>query len=148
MSRFNTLGNRLAIVTVLAALLGACASPAPVVVNDDDTPGVRVAIRKAAERADVKKSEMKDAEVPASLTGAALHVRWDGEAAEILQRIALAQGLKFRITGSVPRLQIPVHIDLRNVTLEQALEAIGDQCGRRADVFLTDSTIELHTKLH
>jgi len=136
-----------AIALVVAGLLGACASPMPVE-EPDNTPGVRMSILQAAVRADAKKAEMADAATPASLSGNTMTVIWEGDASEILKRIAAAQELNFKHTGPQPRLALPVFIKLRNVTLAQALTAVGEQCGGRADVVLNDSSIELRSKLY
>lgn len=135
------------IALVVAALLGACASPKPVDVVDD-APGVRMSIMQAAVRADAKKAAMADATTPASLSGNTMTVIWEGDASEILKRIADAQKLSFKHTGPQPRLGLPVFIKLRGVTLAQALTAVGEQCGGRADVVLNDSSIELRSKLY
>lgn len=147
MKRTSLQKSRSAIALVVAVLLGACASPKPVEAPDD-TPGVRMSILQAAERADVKKAEMADATTPASLAGNTMTVIWEGDASEILKRIAAAQRLTFKHTGPQPRLALPVFIKLRGVTLAQALDAIGEQCGGRADVVLNDSSIELRSKLY
>jgi len=138
---------RSAIALVAVGLLGACASPPPVQAPDD-TPGVRFSIVQAAVRADTKKAEMADATTPASLSGNTMTVIWEGDASEILKRIATAQKLNFKHTGPQPRLALPVFVKLRDATLAQALTAIGEQCGGRADVVLNDSSIELRSKLY
>lgn len=147
MSRTSLPKSRFAITLVAAGLLGACASPKPVEAPDD-TPGVRMSIQQAAIRADAKKAEMADAATPAALTGNTMTVIWEGDASEILKRIAAAQKLAFKHTGPQPRLALPVFVKLRGVTLAQALAAIGEQCGGRADVVLNDSSIELRSKLY
>ena len=148
MMRTTSTKTRSAIALVIVGLLSACASPPPAVVAPDDTPGVRFSIMQAAVRADAKKAEMADAGTPASLSGNTMSVIWEGDAAEILTRIAAAQKLTFKHTGPQPRLAMPVFIKLRDVTLTQALAAIGEQCGGRADVILNDSSIELRSKLY
>ncbi len=147
MMRTTSTKTRSAIALVVAGLLGACASSPPVAVPDD-TPGVRLSIMQAAVRADAKKAEMADAATPASLAGNTMSVIWEGDASEILARVAAAQKLSFKHTGPQPRLALPVFIKLRDVTLAQALAAIGEQCGARADVILNDSSIELRSKLY
>lgn len=147
MTRITSTKTRSTIALVVVGLLSACASPLPVVAPDD-TPGVRLSIVQAAVRADAKKAEMADAATPASLSGNTMSVIWEGDAAEILTRIAAAQKLTFKHTGPQPRLALPVFIKLRDVTLPQALAAIGEQCGGRADVILNDSSIELRSKLY
>lgn len=147
MMRTTSTKTRSAIALVVVGMLGACASPPPPA-KPDDTPGVRVSIVQAAVRADAKKAEMADAATPASLAGNTMSVIWEGDAAEILARIAAAQKLNFKHTGPQPRLALPVFIKLRDVTLTDALAAIGEQCGGRADVILNDSSIELRSKLY
>lgn len=136
-----------AIALIFAAVLAGCASPKPVE-EPDNTPGVRMSIQQAVERADAKKAQMADAATPASLSGNTMTVIWEGDAAEILKRIAAAQKLSFKHSGPQPRLALPVYIKLRNVTLAQALNAVGEQCGGRADVVLNDTSIELRSKLY
>lgn len=138
---------RSAVALAAVGLLGGCASPQPVQ-QPDDSPGVRFSIVQAAVRADAKKAEMADATTPASLSGNTMTVIWEGDASEILKRIATAQKLTFKHTGPQPRLALPVFVKLRNATLSQALAAIGEQCGGRADVVLHDSSIELRSKLY
>lgn len=147
MTRATYTKTRSAIALVIVGMLTACASPPPLA-TQDDTPGVRVSILQAAVRADAKKAEMADAVTPASLAGNRMSVIWEGDAAEILSRIAAAQKLNFKHTGPQPRLALPVFIKLRDVTLTDALTAIGEQCGGRADVVLHDSSIELRSKLY
>lgn len=139
--------GKAAIALIVAAVLAGCASPQPVE-EPDNTPGVRMSILQAAERADAKKAQMADATTPASLSGNTMTVIWEGDASEILKRIAAAQKMTFKHTGPQPRLALPVFIKLRNVTLAEALAAVGEQCGARADVVLNESSIELRSKLY
>lgn len=141
--------STISVLTMVASIVfvTGCAAPPPVVVADN-TPGVRLSIKQAIARADVQKAAMSDAAVPASLAGNTMTVIWEGDAAEILQRIAAAQRLEFKSTGPIPRLQLPVFVKLRQASLAEALAAIGEQCGGRADVVLTESTIELRSKLY
>ncbi len=134
------------VMAATLALVTACAAPPAEV--PDNAPGVRLSIKQAIARADEYKTAMKDAAVPASLSGNTMTVIWEGDAAEILKRIAAAQKLEFKVTGPIPRLQLPVFVKLRQASLAEALAAIGEQCGGRADVVLTESTIELRSKLY
>lgn len=146
MAVFLAPSPRLLAGLLLTGLLAGCATQKAT--PEDNTPGVRAAIQDALVRADEKKAQMQAATVPASLQANALTVIWEGDAGEILKRIATSQKLQYKETGPSPRLPMPVFIKLRNATLTQALAAIGEQCGGRADVVLTDSTIELHSKLY
>ncbi|CAN7751649.1 DotD/TraH family lipoprotein [Duganella sp. LjRoot269] len=144
----NALRIRVMFAVAIGAVLVGCAAEHPMEKPVDDSPGVRLSIQAAIKRADESKEAMIDATVPASLAGDTMTVIWEGDAAEILKRIATAQKLTFKNTGPQPRLPLPVFIKLRNVTLAQALEAIGEQCGGRADVVLNESSIELRSKLY
>jgi len=144
----EALRYRVTIAIGMALALAGCANEPPAAAPVDDTPGVRMSIQAAIKRADDSKESMIDSTIPASLAGEAMTVIWEGDAAEILKRIAVAQKLTFKQTGPQPRLPLPVFVKLRSVTLNQALEAIGEQCGGRADVVLNDSSIELRSKLY
>lgn len=128
-------------------LLAACAAPAPAPVADE-APGVRLSIDTALARAQAHKDRAANARVPARLDEGLITVIWEGEGAEILKRIAAAHKLHFKISGPQPRLQLPVFVKLRDVSLVTALEAIADQFGGRADVVLTDDAIELKMRLY
>lgn len=116
--------------------------------NVDSEPGVRSSLESAMARADKQKEQTRSAQEKADLGSGSMTVIWEGEGAEILSRVAAAQRLEFKITGPQPRLQLPVFVHLKNVSLPQALAAIGEQFGGRADVILTDSTIELRMKMY
>lgn len=144
MSGLNCL--RIAALACGIAVVGGCVTP-PVIDVEENTPGVRSAIDKAVERVDKHKAATKEAAEPAVL-GGRITVIWEGEAAEILSRIAAAQKLDFKITGPQPRLHLPVFIKLNNVTLPEALTAIGDQFGQRANIELFDDRIELRMRMY
>lgn len=139
---------RATLVGALLFTLAGCATKPVEVPVDDSAPGVRESLQQAMARADDAKARMETAAVPATLAGKSLTVIWEGDASEILKRIAMSQNLKFKQTGPMPRLPLPVFIKLRGATLSEALQVIGEQCGARADVVLTDSTIELRAKLY
>jgi hypothetical protein len=140
--------NRVMFAAAILVALTGCSTELPTIPPADDTPGVHFSIQAAIKRADESKESMVEATIPASLVGDTMTVIWEGDAAEILKRIAVAQKLSFKPTGPQPRLPLPVFVKLRGVTLTQALEAIGEQCGGRADVILNESSIELRAKLY
>lgn len=134
---------------VLIGALAACATPAEQVKIEDDGPGVRISLQEALRRADEQKMRTEAAQSSANLSASVMSsVNWKGEGADILSRIAAAQQMKFKITGPQPRLALPVFIELRNVTLKEALQVIAEQFGQRADVVLFDDIIELRMKLY
>lgn len=132
----------------MAAALSGCATPKIEASSTDLGPGVHAMNQAAFREARLKTAEMVASQTPTNLAGARFNVIWTGEAAEILSRIAAARNLKFRVTGPQPRLQIPVFLNLINVTLDEALREIGSQCGQRAEVAELDDAIELQMRLY
>lgn len=142
MSKFHTLITICALVAVTG-----CATKRPQVeAEPGEMPGVKVLINEMLDRADKRKELSLQVKQATDLSGDRMNVLWEGEAAEILSRIAIAKHYKFKITGPKPRLQLPVFINLKNVTIEEALIAISEQFGDRADILLDDNQIELKMK--
>jgi hypothetical protein len=148
MPRISSFPQGLVLATAigLIAMLSGCAHPPEV--KDDYAPGVRLSLKEAMDSVDKQKQATAAAQETANLGSPRMTVVWEGEGAEILSRIAVAQKLKFKITGPQPRLQLPVFVKLKDVTLVEAIQAIGEQFGQRADAVLTDDTIELRMRLY
>ncbi|SEI14483.1 DotD/TraH family lipoprotein [Paraburkholderia hospita] len=69
-------------------------------------------------------------------------VQWQGDAPEVLRKLADAKGLKFAVLGrSVP---VPISIDATNTNFVEVLQNIGTQLGGRADVVLKADALEIH----
>ncbi len=69
-------------------------------------------------------------------------VDWQGDAPEVLRKLADAKGLKFAILGrTVP---VPISIDATNESFIDVLQNIGTQLGGRADVVLKTDALEIH----
>ena len=132
----------------LFTLIAGCALQKPAVEVNDFVPGVRLSLKEAITSVDKQKAVTRSAQETANLGTGKMTVIWEGEGAEILSRIAIAQKMKFKITGPQPRLQLPVFIKLKDVTLQEAVQAIGEQFGQRADAILTDDAIELQMRLY
>jgi len=132
----------------LIALAAGCAQQKPAAEANDFVPGVRLSLKEAITSVDRQKEITRSAQESANLGASKMTVVWEGEGAEILSRIAVAQKMKFKITGPQPRLQLPVFIKLKDVTLQEAVRAIGEQFGQRADAILTDDAIELQMRLY
>jgi hypothetical protein len=144
----SMLKTSLLLCTVFAISMSGCAAPKPAPAEDSSAPGVHLALKAAMERADRHREKSLAAQVPSDLSQNRMTVIWEGEGSEILKRIASSQGMKFKVTGPQPRLQLPVFIHLKNVTLMEALDGICDQFGGRADVILEDKSIELRMRLY
>ncbi|RDU98740.1 DotD/TraH family lipoprotein [Trinickia dinghuensis] len=75
------------------------------------------------------------------VTGDFITVRWNGDAPEVLRKIAEAKGLKFSISGKP--VAAPIAIDATNTDFVSVLENIGTQLGARGDVILKSDSLEL-----
>lgn len=132
---------------LISFLIAGCAQT-PLVTPPNDYAGVQVSLHAAMNRVDKQRESTRSAQESANLDQSIMTVIWEGEGAEILSRIATAKKLKFKITGPQPRLQLPVFVHLKNVTLKEAVQAIGEQFGGRADAVLSDEGIELQMHLY
>ncbi|MDL5034349.1 DotD/TraH family lipoprotein [Pelomonas sp. APW6] len=77
------------------------------------------------------------------LKGQGITVSFQGSADQLLSKIAAARGLAFKVQGPQPFLPLPVHVDLADVTFSEFLADVGHQFGQRADLVLTDKTLEI-----
>jgi len=145
MIQLRTVSIAAACVVVALAMGGCATPPAPPPPAQPDE--VRVALEQSMAR--IAKlpahSGSADARAPeATLAGGLITIRsYQNEAAKLLARVAAARGLKFRVNGPEPRLPLFVSIDVENVSLEEFLGAVGYQFGQRADLVLTNETIEI-----
>jgi hypothetical protein len=76
------------------------------------------------------------------VSGDLITVQWQGDAPEVLRKLAEAKGLRFAAMGrAVP---IPVSLSAIDTRFVDVLENVGTQCGGRADVVLTNDALEIH----
>ncbi|HDR9034177.1 TPA: DotD/TraH family lipoprotein [Burkholderia vietnamiensis] len=76
------------------------------------------------------------------VNGDLVTVDWQGDAPEVLRKLAEAKGLKFAVLGrAVP---VPVSVDTTNESFIDVLQNIGTQLGGRADVVLKTDALEIH----
>ncbi|WP_158244276.1 DotD/TraH family lipoprotein [Trinickia dabaoshanensis] len=75
------------------------------------------------------------------VSGDFITVRWNGDAPEVLRKIAEAKGLKFNVMGKP--FPSPISIDATNTDFVTVLANIGTQLGARADVVLKNDELEL-----
>ena len=76
-----------------------------------------------------------------SVSGQLITVHWEGNASEVLRKIAQAKGLTFSESGRP--LPCPVAIDATNTDFISVLKNIGTQLGGRADVVLKTGALEI-----
>lgn len=135
-------------ISVSVCALASCATPAPPV----DTTGrmLDTQLNESAHRIDVLLGDISragalSAVAPRSgvvlVSGDFITVRWNGDAPEVLRKIAEAKGLKFNVFGRP--VASPISIDATNTDFVAVLENIGTQLGARADVVLKSDALEL-----
>lgn len=140
--------TRVTLVILVGGIAG-CAQP-PVAV---DTTGrmLDAQLNDSAQRidrllGDISRAGGLSAVAPKAgsvvITGDLVTVQWQGDAPEVLRKLADAKGLKFAVMGRP--VSIPVSIDTTNANFVQVLENIGTQLGARADVVLRTDALEIH----
>lgn len=135
------------ISTLVAAMaltaLGACTTPPPKPVVADES---KAAIEASLKRVDELPAHTASADAkapPAVTTGGSLSINYAGDARELLKQISASRGLQFRVRGAQPHLPLFVIVDVKNVSFDEFLGDVGSQFGQRADLALTDSSIEV-----
>lgn len=132
----------------LACNLSGCAQPAPVDPAalqldrqlNDSTRSIDTLLGSIAKAGGISAVAPKTGTVV--VQGDFITVRWQGNAAEVLHKIADAKGLHFAEMGRpVPA---PISIDATNTSFVSVLENIGTQLGGRADVVLKPDALEIH----
>jgi hypothetical protein len=134
-----------AMVVAFASVLAGCAAPPQPKVEGPDP--ARVALEQSIKRHAQAEPHTASAERPAPaavMSGNSLTIRaYQGDAANLISRVAKARGLSFKVNGPEPRLPLFVAIDVSDVTLEEFLNQVGHQFGQRADLVLANSHIEI-----
>jgi hypothetical protein len=135
-----------AVVGGLAAALAAgCASPPAVVAPAEPALPVRSALEQSAQNIERLMIELQEMRLPEARTlpaGQGITLRFNGEARDVLARLAQMRGLKF-VTIGAPALPLPVSLNESNVSLEELLTKIGSQTGHRAWVILDNNRLTL-----
>lgn len=135
-------------VSVLACLVSGCATQAEPV--DPIGRMLDSQLNDSAHRIDTLLGDISraggiSAVAPRSgvvhVSGEFITVRWNGDAPEVLRKIAEAKGLNFSVAGRP--VASPIAIDATNTDFISVLENIGTQLGARADVVLKSDSLEL-----
>ena len=138
---------RVAISVSACALAGCAIQSAPV---DPTSRMLDTQLNESAHRIDVLLGDISQAGgisavAPRSgvvlVSGNFITVRWNGDAPEVLRKIAEAKGLKFSVSGKP--VASPIAIDATNTDFVDVLQNIGTQLGARADVVLKSDALEL-----
>ncbi|MEX3917909.1 DotD/TraH family lipoprotein [Paraburkholderia sp. BR10872] len=140
-------GSIMTMAVATACALAGCAQPAPI---DPAAIQMDKQLDESARNIDsmldkVARAGAISAAVPQAgtvmVSGQFITVRWKGNAAEVLRKIAEAKGLRFAEVGRP--IASPVSIDATNTDFVSVLENIGTQLGGRADVVLKSDALEI-----
>lgn len=130
---------------VSLTLSGCLSTPAKPEAKDDT---ILASLDKAIERnrSDVPTftaaSTAKPA--PAKEQGPALSLDYPGgDARVLLARLASANGLRFSVVGPQPHMPLFVSVHVKDVPFIDVLRDIGEQFGERADLVVSEKSIEI-----
>lgn len=139
-----------AAVLLIAGLAG-CASPAKTTTTDLNTEIDRQLLDAAA-KIQVLQAELYQAGVlsrrpPPTQSGSldasqAITLAWQGDALQLLSRLARDRGLQFAFMGV--RQPLPVNVNVRLATFDTVLAQVRAQVGYRAEITLQPDTLVLH----
>lgn len=121
-----------------------CATPPPPAappVSDPIADRLQEAIVKISALPEFTRSA--DNQAPAAQLGALVTASFQGDAAQLLRRVADARGMELKIRGPKPYLPLVVHVDAVNQPIDDFLKDVGYQFGQRADLVVADGAIEI-----
>ncbi|TAL65747.1 MAG: hypothetical protein EPN79_11245 [Burkholderiaceae bacterium] len=146
----NQLSRIFGAVTTSAVLivLSACTS-APVKPSTPDPTAVALdnMLAKAAHQPSFTGSADEHAPAPRMANGK-LWVSWQGDAVNLLRKLAPLTGLAVSVTGPVPRLPLYVQVHADGLPLDEVLRDIGYQLGQRADLILQAKSVEIRYRAY
>ncbi len=142
------MNQKIGIMTCLALLLGACATPKePKGFNlssqENSLAEASYSIsRSVADLSETAQAahplpELAPPPSPASYgMGGVTSIDWSGPVEPLLKQIAYAADYRLRVLGTPPAIPILVTMNVKNSLLGDILRDTGYQCGRRASVFV------------
>lgn len=139
----------LTLISILA--LAGCVTapaPAPALQSDIESAQLLSSALNRVEKAPSRTSSADAKATPAKMDGSDLSISFAGDAKDLLRQVASARGKKFKVLGAEPHLPLFVIVDLKNTSLEDFLTDVGAQLGQRADLAITDGTIEVRYRDH
>jgi len=134
------------IITVIfaAAVLSACtAIPAPPTTEDAESAKMLASAIKRAEGASRGTSSADAKPRAAEMSGGQVTINFAGEAKDLLRQMSATRAIAFRVRGPEPHLPLFVIVNVQAVTFEEFLADVGAQFGQRADLALTNDSIEV-----
>ncbi len=75
--------------------------------------------------------------------GQSVSISFAGEAKDLLRKFSAARSLSFKVRGPQPYLPLFVIVEAKNVSVDEFLTDVGAQFGQRADLAITNETIEV-----
>lgn len=133
------------VVFAIVLLCAGCSTqrPAPATVQTD-SHSARLLDAEVGKRVP-PHTTAADVPVPAAiLSGPLLTIdQYSGDAATLVRKISAANGKSFEVLGTEPRLPLFVHVHAVNKDLRAVLADIGSQFGGRADLVLTNTSIQI-----
>lgn len=134
----------------LALLVGGCAAPKIPEVKEDPAAARLRQVLATTDALSPSTRSASAAEVAAqpeqkvkALAVESMSLSFVGNAPELLRPLAAARGLGLKVLGPQPHLPLFVVVDMKNVTFEEVLRDVAAQFGQRANLALTDSSIEI-----
>lgn len=135
----------LPILILAPVFLAACASaPAPQPEKGDaESAGLLTSAIERAKGAPAHTATA-DAKAPAAtMGGGSVTITFAGEAKDLLRQMAATRSLEYKVRGPQPHLPLFVVVDVKSVSFEEFLTDVGAQFGQRADLVLTNKSIEV-----
>ncbi len=84
-----------------------------------------------------------DAKMKPAVMDGAISINYAGDAKDLLKQMSAVRGKTFSVRGPQPYLPLFVMVDVKGVSFEEFLTDVGSQLGQRADLVLTNNTIEV-----
>lgn len=134
------------IISILfaAAVLSACTTvPAPPPAEDAESAKMLSGAIKRVEGASASTASADAKAKAASMSGGAISVSFVGDAKDLLRQMAATRSVAFRVRGAQPHLPLFVVVDVHGVAFEEFLTDVGAQFGQRADLVLTNDSLEV-----
>ena len=128
-----------------AAFLAACTS-VPVQAPPAGDKEVASMLESALSSAQAQSPGTRGADAvmkPAKASGPSIAIKYAGDARDLLRQVSASRDLRFAVRGPQPHLPLFVIVDVRDVSFEEFLTDVGSQLGQRADLVLTDKSIEV-----
>lgn len=134
----------LTVLLSVASILAGCASvelPPP-----ETDPEAAKMLSSSIARVDSLSKSTSSADAtarPAVMDGKAMTINFAGEARDLLKQVAATRGMTFQVRGPQPYLPLFVVVDVKGVSFEEFLSDVAMQFGQRANLALTDTTVEV-----